>query len=368
MLLSFASDTARPNAPGDLHRWCADIQVVPVDPFAANRTSTLRTFLSLRPPLSRPISAMDELVAEAFRSRCFDAVIASSDMMVSYALQAPNNTVKILEEHNSLTRWMQERYESALGSVYRLRCWVSWQKRRLYESHIYRDFDLITMVSHQDCTATQTIIGQTHPPVRVVPNGVDCGERRPSEVPPVAGRLIYSGALTYSANFDAVSYFLDNIFPRVKQQCADAHLVVTGSVAGVDTTRFESNESVTLTGFVEDVNREITQAMVCVVPLLAGGGTRLKILEAMALGVPIVSTSKGAEGLDVVDGEHLLLADNPTAFARCILELLGNRELGRQLAVNARRLVEERYDWHAIGVQFSDLLESVVESRSESPA
>jgi glycosyltransferase involved in cell wall biosynthesis len=111
---------------------------------------------------------------------------------------------------------------------------------------------------------------------------------------------------------------------------------------------------------VDDVRPVIAGSAACVVPLRQGGGTRLKILEAMALGVPVVSTRKGAEGLDVVDGEHLLLADGPRDLAAASVRLLQDGALRARLAANARALVEQRYDWRAIGAAFTDLVEDAV--------
>ena len=129
----------------------------------------------------------------------------------------------------------------------------------------------------------------------------------------------------------------------------------------MDTAGLALDDTVRLTGFVEDVRVPVAEAAVCVTPIRQGGGTRLKILEAMALGTPVVATAKGAEGLDVVDGEHLLLADDPEAFARRTVELLNGPDLRSRLSAAARRLVETRYEWQAIGAHFADLVEATVQ-------
>ncbi len=362
-LLSFAFDTARPDEPGQLRLWCRDIQVVPIDPFAVNQEAMLRTFLSARPMSSRPIPAMSQLVADVLRPNAFDVVIASTEMMADYALQISPGAVKILEEHNSMTRWMKNRFEGAKHPLMRARYWASWQKRRRFEARYYRHFNLITMVSEADRTTTTATLGKHRARIETVPNGVDCQHNQPGLAHPEPDTLVFNGSLTYSANYDAARYFLRDIFPLIRQQRPHVQMTITGSLTGVNTTGLALDDSVNLTGFVEDVRFPVAQAAVCVVPLRDGGGTRLKILEAMALGTPVVATSKGAEGLDVTDGEHLLLADTPEAFARCTVELLGNPALRRDLAANARRLVEKRYDWKAIGQRFADLVEATVRQR-----
>jgi len=363
ILLSFAFATARPEEAGLLAEWGVEVQAVPINPFAANRAGALATFLSPRPMASRPIPAMSDLVARTLSAKTYDAIVASTEMMADYALQAPPGTVRILEEHNAMTRWARERYEGTSGAVQRARCWVSWQKGRWYERRSYPRFDLVTLVSQQDRQATLEVVGTGGPRIEVVPNGVDCAHNRPGLVPRQPNTLVYNGSLTYSANYDAMRWFLAGVYPRIKAQSPGVSLTITGSTAGVDTAGLALDDTVRLTGFVEDVRVPVAQASVAVAPIRQGGGTRLKILEAMALGTPVVATAKGAEGLEAVDGDHLLLADEPATFACRTLELLNDLDLRQRLAANARRLVEDRYDWQAIGVRFVRLVEAAVEAR-----
>ncbi len=363
-LLSFAFDTARPEKTSALDTFCRDVQVITGNPFEINRAGALATFLSTHPPVTRSIPAMQQLVTAAWqRGESYDAVIASTEMTADYALTAPPGVTKILEEHNSLTRWMAERYRGQHTPLQRARCWVSWQKRRWYERRLYPHFDLVTMVSRQDAQVTTELVRGEKPRIALVPNGVDCAHNRPSLAQPRASALVFNGSLTYSANYDAMRWFLAEVYPTIRAQVPGVTLTITGSTQGVDLTGLALDDSVTLTGFVEDVRIPVVGASVAIAPIRQGGGTRLKILEAMALGTPVVTTSKGAEGLDVADGEHLILVDEPETFARCTVELLGNSDLRQSLVTNARRLVEEHYDWQAIGTRFVGLVEAAVEAR-----
>jgi polysaccharide biosynthesis protein PslH len=367
-LLSFAFATARPDALGELRDWCQEIEVVQVDPFQVNQAGALSTFLSTRPMASRPVPAMSQLVWGALQAGAFDAVIASTGIMIDYALQAPPGVTRILEEHNAMTRWARERYKEARGAAQRARCWLSWRKGRWYEARTYPQFDLVTMVSEADRRATVDAVVAGRLRVEVVPNGVDCAHNRSGLAQPRAHALVFSGSLTYSANYDAMQWFLAEVYPRIKVERPSVTLIITGSTHGVDLAGLALDDTVRLTGFVDDVRISVAEASVCVVPIRQGGGTRLKILEAMALGTSVVATSKGAEGLDAVDGEHLLLADDPEVFARRTVELLGNPALRHDLAANARRLVEDRYDWAAIGQRFVGLVESTVKEKNQRTA
>ena len=134
---------------------------------------------------------------------------------------------------------------------------------------------------------------------------------------------------------------------------------MTGSTKGVDRSGWQLDDSVTLSGYVDDIRSVVGSSAICVVPLRQGSGTRLKILEAMALGIPIVSTTKGAEGLGVRHGEHLLLADDAPTFAQHTTALLRDPALGQRLSAQARQLVEQHYDWSFIGQRFLKLVEDV---------
>jgi len=365
-LLSFAFATARPEDAAPPRQWCQQVDVVAIDPFAANWAGALRTFLSPSPVAARPLPAMRQAATRWLQAQPFDAVIASTEMTAAYALQSPPAAAKILEEHNSLTRWMHERYGEQSNAGQRLRCWASWQKTRLYEARLFKQFDLVTMVSVQDQAVCRADLPGYRGRVEVVPNGVDCAHNRPGLAQPQPASLVFNGSLTYSANYDAMRWFLAEVYPRIRTQVPEVTLAITGSTESVNLAGLALDDSVHLTGFVQDVRLPVAGAAVAVAPIRQGGGTRLKILEAMALGTPVVATTKGAEGLEVVAGEHLLLADTPATFAQATLALLGDADLRARLTVAARRLVEERYDWVQIGRQFVGLVgETVARRRAE---
>jgi len=191
---------------------------------------------------------------------------------------------------------------------------------------------------------------------------VDLDWAVPGLAEPKADSLVFNGALTYYANADAMRFFAGEILPRIRAQRPSVMLRITGRSDGVDLTWLSADGSVALTGYLDDVRPVVAGSWACVVPLRIGGGTRLKILEAMALGTPVVATSKGAEGLDITPDQEVLIADEPAAFAAQTVCLLGDPELRQRLAANARLLVEERYGWQAIGSAFCQVVESVAEA------
>jgi glycosyltransferase involved in cell wall biosynthesis len=158
---------------------------------------------------------------------------------------------------------------------------------------------------------------------------------------------------------DALRYFLESIYPRVVERHPDVTLRIIGSHVPRALERLAGRwPSVELVGYVEDVRSELARATVSVVPLRVGGGTRLKILESMAAGTPIVTTSIGCEGLEVGPGRHLLVGDSPETFADCVSDLLADADKRRRIAREARSLVESKYDW----ARSANALEAVYDS------
>jgi glycosyltransferase involved in cell wall biosynthesis len=246
-------------------------------------------------------------------------------------------------------------------------------KRDWYWRRALRRFDAITVVSEAEADAVRDLlrmngaVGKTSavaPRVVVVPNGVDVGayRRGASGLSPISGRMIYNGALGYGPNQDAVRWFAREVLPRVVEQVPDAHLVVTGRCdhLGSEIDDLRNDPRVRLTGFVPDLRPVLDAASLCVVPLRQGGGTRLKVLEAFAAGVPVLSTTQGAAGIGAEHERDLLVADSADALARAAVRLLRNPDQAASLARAARRLVEARYDWVSIAASLSLLLESVV--------
>ena len=183
--------------------------------------------------------------------------------------------------------------------------------------------------------------------VDVIPNGVDTESYKSLPLPTSKPALLFVGNMSYIPCIDAVMYFCHQIFPKIKQAVAKVDFWIVGKEPTPEVRKLEQ-EGIHITGTVEEVRPYYEQSTVCVVPLRAGGGTRLKILEAMALGRPVVTTSLGCEGLEVTDGQHLFIADTPDDFAKKTVRLIQDGELRRQITQRARDLVVNKYDWGAI--------------------
>jgi glycosyltransferase involved in cell wall biosynthesis len=232
---------------------------------------------------------------------------------------------------------------------------VQWLKLARYERRTLRGADAVAAVSEED----RRILIRLQPAARigVVPNGVDTAHfsraalrgERAGPLSLGANTLVFSGTLDFRPNVDAVLWFAREALPRIRARRPDARLLVVGKRPAPDLRALAEQGALTLTGEVPDARPYIAGAMVYVVPMRIGGGVRLKLLEALSLEAPVVSTEMGAEGVaGLHGGEHCLLADDPAGFAAAVLRLLDDPALGQRLGMAGRELARERYDWAAI--------------------
>jgi glycosyltransferase involved in cell wall biosynthesis len=195
--------------------------------------------------------------------------------------------------------------------------------------------------------------------IEVIPNCVNLANYDNVCESPRPGSLIFTGSFHYQANYDAMVWFLEEILPRVQIQVPEVHLTITGDHGNLP---LRAGDNIDLTGFVDNVRPMIASAWVSLAPLRIGGGTRLKILEAMALKTPVVATSKGAEGLNVKHDVNILIADTPQEFAEAVVRIIKESSLRQRLVENAYHLVLEKYNWTSVTPRFLDLIQKAIQS------
>jgi glycosyltransferase involved in cell wall biosynthesis len=170
--------------------------------------------------------------------------------------------------------------------------------------------------------------------------------------------MTFVGKMDFRPNIDAMTWFVEDILPRIRAEIPLAHLVIVGQKPAPRIQALAQNPGVEITGWISDTRPFVADAAVYVVPLRMGSGTRLKVLEAMAMGKAIISTTRGVEGIACTPNDDVVIADTSTAFARAVIELLRDPQRRRELGRNARALVESKYDWRAIIPQFDQVYAS----------
>lgn len=355
-LLSFIDSP--PPMPEQLesYRVCSDIKVVPWKAYNARSLKALLGLLSLFPRfiIDTYSPQMEVLIREAISKKSFDLVIASQLSMASYYPYF--NGIPALFEEIELGIFHDQAINNVGSPIKRFRPNLTWFKLRRYFSRILNTFRVCTVVSEREQKLFIDSFPKFRERIKVIPNCVNVSEYKDLEVKPKPNSLIFSGSFNYGANYEAMNWFVREVYPRILDRIPDANLIISGDHANKP---LPSMKNITLTGYVDDIRSLIASCSVSIAPLWSGGGTRLKILEAMAIGVPVVSTSKGAEGLGAQDGEHLLIADDPEAFAESVIKILKDENFRDHLSTNANRFVKENYDWSAVMPRFMNLVEQV---------
>jgi glycosyltransferase involved in cell wall biosynthesis len=257
-------------------------------------------------------------------------------------------------------------YEVQSSPIKKSYLFWQWLKMRAFERKMCRRFESVVAVSKEDCRRMQEDYGARA--VFDVPTGVDTRFFRPSgneKIDP--HNIVFTGSMDWLPNEDAIRYFTEEIMPRIKQKIPDVTLTVVGRNPYPSLLELAKRDSsVVVTGRVDDVRPYMERAAAYVVPLRVGGGTRLKIFEAMAMEKAIVSTTIGAEGLPVKDGVELLLADTAESFADSVVRVLNDKVLAKGIANRASAIVREEFGWEKVAERFGKICQDTASGKRKT--
>ncbi len=306
----------------------------------------LLSFLSRQPFLMvrDDRAAMRRLIDRLASETHFDIVHADQLNMAQYAARVPGAR-KILDAHNAL--WvLYRRLWQTMGPGPKK--WLlnrDWRLLKAYEGRVCRQFEATLAVSEEDKTALEEAAGQPLN-ITVIPIAVDTDEVTPVTRHPKADHILHIGTMFWPPNIDGILWFLGDILPLIRAQRPEVVFDIVGSKPPPEIVEFGDNDpKINVTGYVPDPTPFLESSGVMIVPLRAGGGMRVKILNALAQGLPIVSTTIGCEGIALEAGRHLLIADTPEAFAQATLRLLEERGVTDELGRNGRQLIQSTYDY-----------------------
>lgn len=363
-----ATPTLLEEARRELRMFCSEVEFFRLWPKASSvhRVVALAAGSWSREPFSvvaHRSSPLRQRVSELLRDTAFDVVHVDT-IALSPFVEDVSDVPIVLTHHNIESELMERRarLEERLIARHYLRREV--RKLRAYEREAAPRFDVNIVVSAADEAKLQSAL----PGLRtaVVPNGVDTvyfSPERSRETP----ALVYVGGMNMLANRDAVLFFLKDVWPLLVARAPQLRFFAVGQDPPRELLEFAAQDSrVVVTGYVQDIRPFVWQACVYVVPLRVGGGTRLKVLDAMAMGKAIVSTSVGCEGLEVENDQHLRVADGPEALAQTTLDLLERPSARERLGRAARALVEGRYAWQHVGSALMDTYREAIALRRRS--
>jgi sugar transferase (PEP-CTERM/EpsH1 system associated) len=260
-----------------------------------------------------------------------------------------NVEAQILQRHAQMSRgWLRSRYMT-----------LQWRRMRRFEGECGRYFNRVIAVSEQDRQTFRQQYGWGD--VQAIDTAVDVDYFRPNGTPEQPDRIVFVGSLDWLPNQDGVAFFVHEVWPLIRRAKPQAVFQIVGRTPSRGVRRLQHVDGVEVVGTVPDVRPYLAGAAVVVVPLLVGGGTRIKIFEALAMGKALVSTTLGAEGLPVTSGQHLLLADTPADFAAAVLQLLNDGAYRAQLGQTGSRFVNAHYSTEVVARQFEQICEQTVQ-------
>ena len=299
------------------------------------------------------------------RDETYDIIQVEGLELARYGLRArelcsPNQTLLVFDNHNAeyllqarIARAERDARGWTPGAIYST---VQAHKLRGFERRTCRWLDRVVAVSAADADALHQLDPRLA--VSIIPNGVDTHYYRREVVTPLdlsRHALVFTGTMDFRPNVDAVLWFAESVLPLILQVVPDVRFYVVGQRPHARLDVLRAHPAIILTGSVEDTRPYVAGAAVYVIPLRMGGGTRLKLLEAWAMEAPVVSTTLGAEGFEAGHARELLLADDETAFARSVVELLEDRQQARALGQRGRALALSHYDWRNLVPHFEEV-------------
>jgi sugar transferase (PEP-CTERM/EpsH1 system associated) len=333
---------------GPIADWCEDVRIVPGG--LKRNQAILRSALSLSPyrVVKFWTPQFQEELDTILDQEQFHVIwVNSRSMMVYLRPRLITSSVVALDEYSAdELEWMQYAKQGAIPR----RLFAMWNllKGHRFQRRVLQHVDVLVSVSEEEADFMRQRVPT---PVKVwtVPNGVDTTHFQPSPMCLRQGNVIlFCGSMDVTMNVDAACYFAHVILPTIKRIVPDAEFWVVGRNPSEDVYKLTALDGVLVTGTVEDVRPFYEKAKVSVAPFRFGAGTKLKILESMAMGVPVVSTSTGCQGIEARAGKEARIVHDAKAFAEAVTELLLDEQAGLEMCEAARRLVEERYDWGSI--------------------
>lgn len=370
--LSFAEPEEIGREPKQLSQLCRTVEMVPLAPRSLTLSSDylgrFRSLFSSRPYATRRFSSpeMRRRIGQHLLNGHLDAIVCDT---AHAACNLPRASLPLVLNHHNVEHLILQRYlPFEPNPVKRLYAWSESRKVRNWERKICQGSAIGMACSELDRRALQLLAPGS--PVFVVPNVVDTDGYVPTkdscEKPQ---RIVYQGGMDWFPNRDGVEFFVAEILPIIRRSVPGIRFIVAGRNPSDDFRRkFAGLRDVEFTGTVPDMRPVIAGASVCVVPLRIGSGTRLKILEAAAMGRAIVSTPLGAEGLDFQSGVEISIADHPEKFAQTVVNLLANPELRQAMGLRARQRVEREYGMSNLRAALATALGALPLLRTVGPA
>ena len=359
-LLALETQTTDADGVAELRQLGIQVHLVPNAPTLPRVSfgTLVKAFLKRQPiTVARyDIPAYRQKFRELIAIQTFDLV--HYEMFHIAQFHTETHLPGVLSQQNVDSAIWRRLCSETANPLYKFAYWTQQLAFQRYERVLSPKFDAVTCTSDIDAAVFQQHC--TENAIEIIPNGVDITHYRPDFTTEAPAHLIYIGSMDWYPNEDAVAFFADEVLPRIQEKVPDVAFSIVGGNPSARVQKLAERDGIIVTGRVPEIKPYFAKATVFVVPLRIGSGTRLKILEALAMGKAIVSTTVGAEGLDLKDGTEIFIADEPTAFADAVTRLLTDAQLRRRIGENGRSRVEQDYDWRSIGEKLHALYTKIL--------
>jgi glycosyltransferase involved in cell wall biosynthesis len=369
-LVSFVRGDNTQGQVAHLEGFCRAVHTVPMCRsrardvrFLAQSLLTGQSFIIVRDTEA----TMQRLVGRLLDKENFDVIHADQLWMAQYARDC-NKVKRVLDQHNAVYLIPQRLAQCEGNPLKRLLLEREWRALARYEADVCQRFDWVVTVTEEDRQLLLHLYSNDNAPfttqsgnsqTSVIPICVDPDEKPLMKRRPAVNRILILGTMFWLPNVEGTLWFAQEVLPLVLREVPDATLTIIGknSPQSIRQLAESPGSNVEATGYVEDLILYLEESAVFVVPLHAGGGMRVKILDAWCWGIPIVSTTIGAEGIEVRNGENILIADAPEEFARAVVSVMKDPALARQLRSNGRKWVEQKYNWRTVYRKWDEVYE-----------
>ncbi len=360
-LVSFVRPEEMKHIP-TLQEICKSVHAIPIHRSRfADIGFMVRSYLTGRPFLIErdDLMPMQKKVNDLVQMGNFDFIHADQLTMVQFALRgvfaSPGKKPKVIfDAHNAVWTIIERMQENARWFLKPV-LGIETKRVKRYEGELLKKVDHVLAVTEVDREALEEALRFTgtntnHAPITVIPIAVDTQKLQPVQRKPASRNIVTLGTLHYPPNADGIRWFVNEVFPLIRRRVADATLTIIGKNPPQDFLELARANShvIQVTGYVPELKPYLEESALMVVPVRAGGGMRVRILEAFAYAMPVVTTTIGLEGIQAVPGRDVLVADTPADFADRVVSLLEDANLQETLSANGRRLAETKYDWQIV--------------------
>ncbi|HMQ68564.1 MAG TPA: glycosyltransferase [Ignavibacteria bacterium] len=345
----------------EMKKYFKEMNIVEWD-YSQNPAGLLKSMITKTPYIIKRFESdqMKDLVSKKISENKFDLIFCDHIYLSQYISDTIPGNIPVIPNNEDCGFTYYKRMTENSGFTRSVYARSQWKKLLEYEIEVLKKYKVYITTSEKEKELISEYYNEAE--IGVIENGVDTGFFSPKLRDDPVPNIVFTAWFKYYPNVKAAIDFTNNVFPEIRKKIPGIKFYIVGKEPPPVVKKLENTEGVTVTGYVNDIRDYLKNADAAVIPLQIGGGTRLKILEAMSMKIPVVSTPLGAEGLEVEDGTNILIAQNDEDFVNKVVNVINDKQLSGKLSENGRELMLEKYDWEISGNKLNQFLNSYVKN------